>query len=77
MRPMSGWMEGSEFGSSEGDGGCAVWLAFDTQFAAEFHSGRFADGAIENLAFEIGPELDELFAEYEGFVCPSDSRESS
>ena len=27
------------------------------RFAASFHAGRFADGAIENLAFEFGSEL--------------------
>jgi len=33
------------------------------RFAAVFHPGRFADGAIENLALDIGTELDEIPAE--------------
>ena len=28
------------------------------KLASEFHAGRFADGAIENVALEIGSELD-------------------
>ena len=51
-------------------------LAFAAQFAAKFHSGRFADGAIENLAFKIGSELDELLAEYGGFVYLGARKES-
>ncbi|MGZ8941325.1 MAG: glycosyltransferase family 4 protein [Methylobacter sp.] len=30
------------------------------RFAAVFHTGRFADGTIENLALDIGTELDEI-----------------
>lgn len=30
------------------------------RFAAVFHPGRFADGAIENLALDIGAELEEI-----------------
>lgn len=32
-------------------------VALAAQFAASFHPGRFADGAIENLALKIGSEL--------------------
>lgn len=38
-----------------------IWEA--ARFAMQFHSGRFADGAIENVAFQIGIELDPLMAE--------------
>lgn len=40
------------------------------QFALKFHSGRFADGAIENLAFRIGAELDGKVANYGSFELP-------
>lgn len=39
-------------------------------FAARFHSGRFADGAIENLALEVGAQLPELLTENEGVPLP-------
>src|SRR5262245_9307715 len=35
-------------------------VAFAAAFAGKFHSGRFADGAIENLAFEIGLTLEHM-----------------
>jgi glycosyltransferase involved in cell wall biosynthesis len=34
-------------------------VSFAAMFAAKFHSGRFADGAIENLALDIGVRLHE------------------
>lgn len=40
------------------------------RFAMQFHSGRFADGAIENVALEIGMELDTLVADEGGFPIP-------
>jgi glycosyltransferase involved in cell wall biosynthesis len=39
-------------------------------FAAMFHPGRFADGAIENLALEIGAELNVLLAQSGDFALP-------
>ncbi len=33
-------------------------VARAARFAADFHPGRFADGAIENVAFEVGAHLD-------------------
>lgn len=38
------------------------------QFAAMFHPGRFADGMIENLAFEIGVELADQPAKDRGWI---------
>jgi glycosyltransferase involved in cell wall biosynthesis len=38
--------------------------------AALFHSGRFADGAIENVALEIGARLDELAVKEDGLLLP-------
>ena len=35
-------------------------VAMAAGLAAKFHPGRFADGAIENVAFEIGVRLDGL-----------------
>ena len=32
-------------------------VAIAARFAAAFHPGRFADGAIENIAFRIGRQL--------------------
>ena len=40
------------------------------RFAAEFHPGRFADGAIENIALEIGAELDGIAAQDGGLGLP-------
>jgi glycosyltransferase involved in cell wall biosynthesis len=40
------------------------------RFAARFHAGRFADGAIENLALKIGMQLGPLKAEDRGFSLP-------
>ena len=51
-------------------------VALAARFAAEFHPGRFADGAIENLALEIGVELDRLMAEDGGFALPVARKES-
>lgn len=47
------------------------------RFAMEFHSGRFADGAVENVAFEIGMELDTLAAEERDIRIPVVRKESS
>ncbi|MGZ3612326.1 MAG: glycosyltransferase [Syntrophales bacterium] len=46
------------------------------RFAAEFHPGRFADGAIENMALEIGAELDDLAVQDGGFTLPVVREES-
>lgn len=35
------------------------------RFAGDYHTGRFCDGAIENLALQIGRSLDDQFAESE------------
>jgi len=40
------------------------------RFAAEFHAGRFADGVIENIALEIGAELDDLAVQDGGVALP-------
>lgn len=40
------------------------------QFAVEFHTGRFADGAIENLLLEIGAELDSATLRPGSFPLP-------
>ena len=40
------------------------------QFAVMYHPGRFADGAIENLALRIGIELDELEDGIDNFTIP-------
>ncbi|MGZ8906048.1 MAG: hypothetical protein ACXW1U_10010 [Methylobacter sp.] len=45
-------------------------LAFTEVFAARYHPGRFADGAIENLALKIGAELSDLMTEVDGFAIP-------
>ena len=40
-------------------------------FAAEFHPGCFADGALENVAFRIGKELSVLPSEISGSTLPT------
>lgn len=40
------------------------------RFAAIYHTGRFADGAIENVALEIGADLDRLTAGTEESMIP-------
>lgn len=40
------------------------------RFAAVFHPGRFADGAIENVAMEIGAELENVATKSRGFGLP-------
>ncbi|MEQ1544352.1 glycosyltransferase [Methyloglobulus sp.] len=40
-------------------------------FAGYYHTGRFADGAIENVAFNIGIDLDAHSPELESFKLPS------
>jgi len=45
-------------------------VAFTEAFAARHHPGRFADGAIENIALEIGDELGDLTGEVGGFALP-------
>ena len=47
-------------------------VALAAQFAAKFHPGRFADGAIDNLALKIGAQLSDLPADAVGFVLPVD-----
>lgn len=39
-------------------------------FAAAFHAGRFADGAIENPAWEIGVELEHILTDGGSFAWP-------
>jgi glycosyltransferase involved in cell wall biosynthesis len=39
-------------------------------FAMLFHPGRFADGSIENLAFKLGEELNDLVTEGVNFKLP-------
>ena len=51
-------------------------VALAARFAAVFHPGRFADGAIENLALQIGVELDHLLAKDGGFALPVAPKES-
>jgi glycosyltransferase involved in cell wall biosynthesis len=51
-------------------------LASAAHCAAQFHPGRFADGAIENLALEIGAGLHDLVAEDGGFTLPAAREES-
>jgi len=46
------------------------------RFAAEFHSGRFADGAIENVALQIGAELDNIVTGTRNFPFPVPHRDS-
>jgi len=45
-------------------------IAAAARFAAIFHPGRFADGAIENIAFEIGSKLESDAAEDGEFLLP-------
>jgi glycosyltransferase involved in cell wall biosynthesis len=45
-------------------------------FAGRFHTGRFADGAIENVALEIGADLDKLAAGIDGFDLPVACKDS-
>ena len=40
-------------------------------FAAEFHPGRFADGALENVAYEIGRALETAPNDTQGFTLPA------
>jgi glycosyltransferase involved in cell wall biosynthesis len=47
-------------------------VAAAAQFAAAFHPGRFADGAIENVAVEIGRTLSEGVADRSYASPPSD-----
>jgi len=51
-----------------------IWEA--ARFAMEFHPGRYADGAIENVAFEIGMELNTFVAEEESIPIPAVRKES-
>lgn len=46
------------------------------RFAARFHPGRFADGAIENVAFQIGVDLRDPVADGERFTIPLVSKDS-
>ena len=46
-------------------------VALAADFAANFHPGRFADGAIENLALEIGTELGAIVRDDGGFAFPT------
>ncbi|NOR79936.1 MAG: glycosyltransferase [Methyloprofundus sp.] len=47
------------------------------QFAVESHTGRFADGAIENVALQIGVELDTAVAgKNQDFILPPTHHES-
>lgn len=46
------------------------------RFAAVFHPGRFADGAIENVALQIGAELDGVVAEGGSFLLPVARKQS-
>ena len=45
-------------------------VALAARFAAQFHPGRFADGAIENLALEIGTGLEKLVSDESDRVAP-------
>lgn len=45
------------------------------QFAEMFHPGRFADGAIENLALKIGAEFGEFMIERRGSVLPASRKD--
>lgn len=47
----------------------AIWKA--EYFATQFHPGRFADGAIENLAFGIGATLDKYGPPPSGCPLPA------
>jgi glycosyltransferase involved in cell wall biosynthesis len=47
------------------------------RFAMEFHPGRFADGAVENVAFEAGMRRDILAAEAGDITIPVFRRKSS
>ena len=38
------------------------WIGFTADFAQNSHTGRFADGRIENIALEIGRKLDYLIS---------------
>ena len=37
------------------------WIEFTADFAQNYHTGRLADGSLENIALEIGRKLEYLF----------------
>jgi len=45
-------------------------VALAARFAVQFHPGRFVDGAIENLALEIGAQLRNITADESGIALP-------
>jgi glycosyltransferase involved in cell wall biosynthesis len=45
-------------------------------FAMLFHPGRFADGSIENLAFNLGQELNDIVTEGVNFTLPVPRKEN-
>jgi hypothetical protein len=48
------------------------WIGFTADFAQNSHTGRFADGRIENIALEIGRKLDYLISkENDGNEIPN------
>ena len=51
-------------------------VALAARFASKFHPGRFADGAIETPALEIGAALGDLVVEDGGFVLPVARKEN-
>ena len=54
------WLASRMHALRQGGGGEAVMHGIEAaaSFAVKFHSGRFADGAIENVALELGSALD-------------------
>ena len=51
-------------------------VASAARFAATFHPGRFADGAIENIALEIGMGIPKLVSQDRGFVLPATRKQN-
>ena len=52
------------------------WIQQAAEFAARFHAGRFADGAIENVAFHIGLTLGDPGVGSESFTGSIVSKQS-
>ena len=60
----------------KGSGGCAGLGGLSRLVCGDVHPGRFADGAIENVAWEIGAELGEFVSEDGGLALPIARKES-
>lgn len=73
------WLVGkiSTMKRTKGEEALLNFVQKTAQFAVEYHTSRFADGAIENVAFEIGAKLDTDTVKKEEFSFPAAHNQDS